>query len=319
MDHEEYHKRLEFVKSILQLNGLEVSIFPELYSWAQASLLKTIKASKIDTVEFNMKSPRVYNNYIYLVTLSLPTSADASFRSPGLQYDEIQPGTMPLPANATSLIIRLANADPRTGLNNANRVENEVAFMALARQALATSKYSHIVPDVYAWASIAGGQGFTVQQHMPGTMPDKVFNELSIEDKSVVLSQMAEILALLQKFPLPQTVDKFGGLRFDEAGNIVSAQMTIYKGEPMATYEDLIRTIFRVKLGEADDNPIMQGWRDKGVRARLDHFVQHKLGEILKVYQNPKKVLVHSDFSKSTKNPPKSELFSVRCSEVILC
>lgn len=216
------------------------------------------------------------------------------------QSGGIQPGTVPLPADAASLILRLANADPNTGMNNTNRVENEVAFMTLARRALATSKYSHIVPDVYAWASTASGQGFTVQQHMPGTMPDKVFKELTIQDKSVVLSQMAEILALLQKFPVPQTVDKFGGVRFDEVGNIVSAQMAIYKGEPSTNYEDFIRAIFNVKLQEADDNPVMQGWRDNGVRARLDHFVEHGLGDILKGHEHPKKVLVHCDFSKYT-------------------
>lgn len=254
-----------------------------------------MQTSKIETVEYDMNSKHHYNNYIYLVTLLSPTSTTVRLRVP--QSDEIQPGTVPLPADVTSLILRLANADPRTGLNNTNRVENEVAFMTLARRALATSKYSHIVPDVYAWASIASGQGFTVQQHMRGTMPDKVFKELTIQDKSVVLSQMAEILALLQKFPVPQTVDKFGGLRFDEVGNIVSAQMTIYEGEPSTIYEDLMRVIFNVKLKEADDNPIMQGWRDKGVRERLDHFVKHKLGDILKDCEHPKKVLVHSDFS----------------------
>ncbi|KAI1856322.1 uncharacterized protein JN550_013853 [Neoarthrinium moseri] len=275
MNHENYHQRLDFVKSILQLNGLEVP--------------------KIETVEYNMNSKHPYNNYIYLVTLPSPPSTATTFRT--AQSDEPQPGTVPMPANTKSLILRLANADPRTGMNNTNRVENEVASMTLARQALTGSKYSHIVPDIYAWASVATGQGFTVQQYMHGIMPDKVFKDLTLQDKSVVLAQMADILALFQKFKVPQTIDKFGGLRFDDCGNIISAQMTIYKGEPSATYSEFIRAIFSVKLQEADENPVMQGWTDKGVRARLDNFINSRLGDILKEHEDPEKVLVHSDFS----------------------
>jgi hypothetical protein len=203
---------------------------------------------------------------------------------------------VPVPVNTKCLIFKLSNHNPLTGMNNTNRVENEVAFMSLARQALAGSKYSHVVPDVYAWASVASGQGFTLQEYMPGIMPDKVFKDIGLAGKAAVLAQMADILALLQKFQVPQTIDKFGGLKFDENGNIVSAQMTTYKGEPRATYQDLIRSIFDVKLEETDDNPVMQGWRDKGVRARLDKFIDSRVEEIVKDHKDPKKVLVHSDF-----------------------
>ena len=176
---------------------------------------------------------------------------------------------MSLPANSTSVIMRLANADPRTGVNNTNRVENEVAATVLTQQALANTKYSHIVPDVYAWSGMSTGQGFSMQKYMPGTMPHREFDNMSLQDQSAVLGQMADILTLLQQFEIPKTVERLGGLSFGKDGSIISAEMTMFKGEPCISYKDLIRTMFRVKLQEADDNPVMQGWRDQGVRTNL--------------------------------------------------
>ncbi|TWU72494.1 hypothetical protein ED733_001605 [Metarhizium rileyi] len=255
MDHEHYQERIDFVKSILQLNNLE--------------------AASIEPVEYDINGPPFsYNNFIYLVTLSSPTTTSIKIKSS--QSSKLKAGTVPIPADTTSLIFRLANPNPLTGLNNTNRVENEIAFMTLVRQALAKSKYSHIVPEVYAWASTSSGQGFSIQQYMRGTMPDRGFENLSLQDKSVVLGQMAEILALLQQIKIPKTLEKFGGLKFDQYGEVVSAQMTVYKGEPCTTYKDLLRAIFRVKLQEADENPVIQGGKENG---------------------NVQRVLVHSDLT----------------------
>ncbi|KID65406.1 uncharacterized protein G6M90_00g052630 [Metarhizium brunneum] len=276
MNHEHYHSRIDFVKSILQLNHLE--------------------ATSIEPVEYDMDGPPFpYNNFIYLVTLPSPTTTTIKIKSS--QFAEFQPGTVPFPANATSLIFRLANSHPGTGLNNTNRIENEVAFMTLVRQALAKSKYSHIVPDVYTWAGTSSGQGFSIQQYMHGTMPDRGFEDLTLQDKSVVLGQMADILALLQQFKIPTTVDRFGGLKFDEDGKVVSAQMTLFKGEPCTTYKDLLSAIFKVKFQEADENPVIRGWRENGVRAKLENFIVYRLKETLKDYKDVRRVLVHSDFT----------------------
>ncbi|KAF6788131.1 hypothetical protein CSOJ01_15101 [Colletotrichum sojae] len=276
MNHQQFEQRVDFVRSVLQLNGLQ--------------------AETIDPVEYDINSPFPYNNFIYRVTLLSPTTTVTTIRSS--QSDTSQkPGTAPCPAGTTTLIVRLANSDPRTGINNTNRVESEVAFMTLARQALANSKYSDIVPDVYAWAGMSRGQGFSVQQCMPGIIPERGgFEGFTLKDKSDLLGQMADILACLQAFELPETVDRFGGLRFDEDGNVVSAQMTMFKGEPSATYKDFLRGIFRVKLQEADENPVLQGWKVDGVRARLDAFINHRLDDIF-VDEDPPRRLVHADLT----------------------
>lgn len=245
-----------------------------------------------------MDCPFPYNNFIYHVTFESPITGPINIKS--FQSDKVQPGTVPFPAQSTSLLVRLSNSDPRTGLNNNNRVENEVAFMALVRQALAKTKYSHIIPDVYSWASTNSGQAFTMQQYMPGTIPAKTFETLSLEDKSIVLGQMADILALLQQFDIPKTVERFGGLKFDEHGNIISGQMSLFKGEPSETYKDFIRSIFKVKLQEADENPVIEGWKENELRAKLDKFIGQKLDETLKDYEQVHRVLIHGDFSKSS-------------------
>jgi len=256
-----------------------------------------LQAESIEPVEYDINGPPFpYNNFIFLVTLSSPSTTAVQIRP--FHSEELQPGTVSLPANATSFIVRLANSDPRTGINNTNRVETEVSIMTLVRQALNKSKYSHIVPDVYAWAGTSSGQGFSVQQYMTGTMPDRVWGDLTLQDKSVVLGQMADILTYLQNFEIPATVNKFGGLNFDQGGKIVSAQMSLFTGEPCKTYKDLINNIFRVKLHEADENPVIQGWRDSGVRERLDKFVDCHLDAIFKDHKAARKTLVHSDLSK---------------------
>lgn len=190
-----------------------------------------------------MNCPFLYNNFIYLVTLASPTPAVINLQSS--KSDKVQHGTKSLPADTSSLIFRLANPDPAIGLNNTNRIGNEVAFTELARHALENSKYSRTVPEIYTWASMSSGQGFSVQKYMPGTVVDRVFNDLTLQDRAVVLGQMADILALLQNFRIPETVERLGGLKFDGDGKFISAQMTQFVGEPYMSYRDLICTIFK--------------------------------------------------------------------------
>ena len=54
-------------------------------------------------------------------------------------------------------------------------------------------------------------------------MPDKVFDTLSLAEKTVIRSQIADKLPLVPKLKIPKTESSFGGPTFDEAGNVVSA------------------------------------------------------------------------------------------------
>jgi hypothetical protein len=59
-----------------------------------------------------------------------------------------------IPDNARYADMHLNNA--ATGLNNQNRAQNEVAAMALSREAL---EHRQHVPAIYGWASTAEGRG----------------------------------------------------------------------------------------------------------------------------------------------------------------
>ncbi|KAF9903599.1 hypothetical protein EC991_003511 [Linnemannia zychae] len=286
MNHANYYQRLTFINSILELNHLQ--------------------ASAIDPIEYDAECPVEYNNFIYLVRLSTPTTSAQTLVSksgtPGF-------ATCLLPSGSTSVIIRLTNDHPGTGVNNTNRVENEVAFMALLRKALAPTAYSHIVPGVYCWAPVSSGQGFTILQHMPGIMVDNIFEDLSLDDKRVILGQMADILALMQNVELPDTVTALGGLSFDDQGEIVSAEMTLLNGGPFENQEDLLKAHFKAQLEESE-SVVIEGWRANGVRERVEKFVNTGIKENLKDCTDTKRVMVHSDFT------PNNLLFDAKTLQV---
>jgi hypothetical protein len=257
--------------------------------------IQPTQASSIEPIEYSENVPFAFNNFIYHATLSSPVEvATKVFSSEKIQN---LPGTVDLPEGTTSLIIRLTNSHPGTSLNNTNRVENEVAIMMLLRQALANSPYSHIIPEVYAWGPVSSGQGFTILQHMPGIMPDKGFSDLSLADKRIIRAQMADIFALIQKFELPETINSFGGLTFDKNGDIVSAQMTLVSCGPFETYKDMFLANFKDSLKEADENPVLQGWKMGCIRERLEKYLESGLDTVLKVV-DPRRIIAHCDFSK---------------------
>ncbi|WP_234038488.1 hypothetical protein, partial [Erythrobacter sp. YJ-T3-07] len=115
--------------------------------------------------------PFQYNNYIYKVELLEPATAyhfSAGARRPGT--------TAPPEAGVSTLILRLSN--PRAeGLNNTNRVQNEVATQLLFRKSLSEPhpELERILPAIYAWEpckwteeSDEADFGWTMIQYMPG-------------------------------------------------------------------------------------------------------------------------------------------------------
>lgn len=97
-----------------------------------------------------------------------------------------QPGTVATPNHAPDVVMRLNNA--AAGFNDQNRVQNEIAAMVLACEALSPRE---IVPDVYGWQSAANGQGWILMEHMAGTPLDAEFEVMSSEDeKKKVLKKL---------------------------------------------------------------------------------------------------------------------------------
>ncbi|KAI9802397.1 MAG: hypothetical protein M1825_002779 [Sarcosagium campestre] len=265
MNHVEFDQRLKFVHKLLQEEfGLE--------------------PQKIEPLEYDQDCPFPYNNFVYRVVLP---------KQPRLTRPCQKPGTTPLPAAASSLVVRLSN--PAAGLNDHNRVQNEVAFISLIRDALRTLP-RQLVPAVYGWSSAANGKGWILLQDMPGKPLDTEFVEMDMSDKRSILRQIAEILALLQQYRLPDTIKSYGGLDFNGTGDIISGSMTTIHGGPFQTYEALYREKIQLQLAEADRHPLVQGWQSRDIRQRLDTFITQGLDEIVQSADS-KKVLVHGDFT----------------------
>ena len=205
-----------------------------------------------------------------------------------------QPGTHTIPPGLDAFIIRLPN--PISGYNDKIRVQNEVAALSIARDAL-QAKFPGFVPRVFRWGSAEHGRGWILQEHMAGRPLLNDFHEMNDKDKALILNQMADVLAIIQQHPLPATIRDYGGLDFSPSGEYVSAPLSILDGGPFTTYADLVKATIQSKLSKADGDPQVQGWRANGVRARLDKFIAEGFHAAMEKMGTFPKVLVHADFS----------------------
>ena len=208
--------------------------------------------------------------------------------------NEPQPGTHRIPPELDSFIIRLPN--PVSGYNDKIRVENEVAALSMAREALQI-KFPGLVPRVFAWGSARHSQGWILQEHMSGSPLLDDFGQMSDENKALILKQMADILTTLQQYQIPSTIPQYGGLGFGPSGEYISAPMSIFDAGPFSTYEDLVKATIELKLVQADIDSQVEGWRANGVRARLDNFMEEGFHAVMERMGSFPKALVHADFS----------------------
>ena len=257
-------------------------------------------------MEYIENGPFPYNNFIYKAALDAPATA-ASFKSAA--HCVVQPPS----EGVTSLIVRLSN--PRAmGLNNANRVQNEVAAMHLARR----GRFAHLVPAVYAWQAASnkvsaredcpGGEdvpaeadfGWILMECMPGVPLDEAFKKMQWrEDKMRLVDDVAAIYAAWQAQQLPPGADCFGGLTFDDEGGIISGQPTVQEvpAGPWRLYADVWVDTLKDRLVEADNSSALRGWKDGDLRDRVDAFVA-RVGTVLdEAGVEPVRTLVHTDFS----------------------
>lgn len=208
-----------------------------------------------------------------------------------------QPGTKPLLDDSQRVVVRLSNPDAM--LNNAVRVENEVAAITLMRDALSVLP-TRIIPEVYGWNTAVECKGWILQEYMPGQSLSSRFSELSAPQREGVLAQIAHIFKLIQSYRLPPAVNGFGGLNFDNNGDVVIGGLTIWFGGPFQTFQDMYLHILRKQLELSETTPLVNGWKDTGLRPRLQEFLTKGLTELLKNYSNVRPTLVHGDLGKSS-------------------
>ena len=245
------------------------------------------KPRDVEAIAYEDDFPFPYNNFVYVVHVDLGPSH-------ATKPAQRQPGTHPIPTDIDTFIIRLPN--PLSGYNDRIRVENEVAALSLARDAL-QANFPAFVPRVFGWGSGQLGQGWILEEYMAGSPLLDDFGKMTDEDKANILGQMADVLSTLQRYQLPSTVRDFGGLGFGPSGEYTSAPLSILNAGPFATYEDLVKATIQSKLVKADSDPQVLGWQANGIRARLDKFIADGLHPALSDLGDYPKVLVHADLS----------------------
>lgn len=230
---------------------------------------------------------------------------------------------LPPAEGVSTLIVRLSNPNG-TGLNETNRVQNEVAAMKLARDAVGQlgEEYVDIVPALYAWKASShlsspnskthtsraeeATFGWTVMDYKSGQPLDEQFRTFSLDEKKRVVGKIARVYSAIQLVQLPVGVKSFGGLTIDDTtGAIIGGQGALWHSEPWPTYAAFV--VYRMKqwLEGVDKSVILGGWRENGVRERVDMlFTEEKLIEVLEAAGiDPKqKSLLHFDFSKFSAN-----------------
>ncbi|EQL01119.1 hypothetical protein G6O67_000494 [Ophiocordyceps sinensis] len=276
-DRASYERRLAVVEQLVRSRGLQ--------------------SSNISTLAFSEEYQYPFNNYLFKVELALPASPSS--------FPGTQPGTTEAPSDGVSaLVIKLSNLAVE-GLNNANRVENDVAVQHLVRQSMVQAGLGPLVPAIYAWAPAKTtdatdetGFGWIMSELKSGVDLDSEFSSLGLEDKDKVLDQIAAVLRAIQTARLPESVTKFGGLTFDSSGRIVSGEAPLQKGEPVGSYAEWKVRKLRTQLKKAAESPVILGWKSSGLDTRIEKFLTGGGPEkALTGVDLHRKSLIHADFT----------------------
>ena len=230
------------------------------------------------------------NNHVYLVELANPTSDP-------LIGGVTKPFTSAIPANTSRLVFRI----PKDGvsLEDSVRVRNEVAFLALGRDALVSADAS-LIPRVYGWEDkTSPGSGFRwiLEEWKEGeALTADDVEALDEETQRSVLDQVALLVKSFQEYRLPDSSRGFGGLTFDENGTISNTASTIPCGGPFATYADFLKAMCKWQLEASDRSTHLKGWRDMpALRKRLEALFSNGLDELLAKVPEQQPTLVHAD------------------------
>lgn len=273
-----------------------------------------LTATSVTPVEYDERCPFPYNNFLYKLDLASPATAANFAKKPCT--------TLPPVDGISTLMLKLSNPKAE-GLNNINRVENDVITSSLIRESLSrhAPEMADIVPAIYAWEPFAdpspdadeASSGWTLMEYRPGSNLDRQFGEMSEHEQHAVMAQVATILSAIQAVQLPAGVNGLGGLAIASDGSIVTGQRPLLPGGPWPSYADMLAAKLRFQLdGDAEDSTVLRGWRtNEALRERLDAFISGPAIEQVLEHggvDTGHRVLTHGDFSKAL--PFSTELIS---------
>lgn len=239
---------------------------------------------------------QAYNNYVYYIELANPTS------EPLVMLDAVaQHFTTPIPANTSRLVFRIPKEN--VNLEDSVRVRNEVAFLALARDAVASIGTS-LIPQVFAWddgmTSPGSRFGWILEEWKAGErLSGDQLEQLDEDTCRLVLGQIAAVVKAFQDYCLPDSIKGFGGLTFDHKGTMSTTASTIPCGGPFTTYANSLKGMCEWQLEASGRSALLNSWRDvPKLRQRLDALFTNGLDNLLAEVPEQKQTLVHADLCK---------------------
>ncbi|KAJ6780174.1 hypothetical protein PWT90_04402 [Aphanocladium album] len=263
------------------------STLKSLFGWNPSAL--SIKRNNLAT-----------NNHVFIVELAQPVPSDL------LAKGNPRPHVSAIPAGTTHLVVRVPKVD--NNVEDTVRIKNEVAFLVLARQALATIDAT-LIPRVFGWeddqpatddSSLCAS--YIIEEFKSGeTFSFEEFRALTYDEKQSLCVQLAGIVAAWQSFELPSSVQGFGGLTFDNDGIFSSTKNIFQTGGPFDTYAEYLKATIRWQLDNSERVPAINGWRTvpdaPGLRERVDTFISNGLDHLLDQLPPYKSSLVHGDLT----------------------
>lgn len=237
------------------------------------------------------------NNHVYLIHLEQPF-AELWQTKKGVP----KPYTSAIPVGTSKLVLRISKKN--VNLEDSVRIQNEVAFLALARDALSAIDAS-VIPRVFGWEDETSinpsALSWILEEFMEGDSlsPDEIL-ALDHDTRQSLLYQLAQVVKAFQDYEVPKTVSMFGGLKFNDQGEIVNTISTLPCGGPFQTYPQFVRGMCTWQLKMSDRSVHLNGWRDiPGLRERLDDFFTRGLDQLLDEIPEQKPTLVHADLGTS--------------------
>lgn len=227
-----------------------------------------------------------FNNSMHLVNIHLLPTYRPS----------LQPKTIPIPPLTTQILYRVPN--PATEGRIDLIIPNEVIVMDLVREA------GLPVAEVYDWGVEEGG--WTILELLGGENLAEYLETLYVDgnaadgkSQDVAFDAIAEVVKKIKEIKLPDHI-RYGGFCLNDKGQVESGETSLGYGGPHDCLADLYREMINKQLLLADKSAVIGGWRDSGLRERLEMFLKAGLDQALKAVVSERPILVHGDLGEVT-------------------
>jgi hypothetical protein len=159
---------------------------------------------------------------------------------------------------------------------------------------------SHLISKVFAWENAKEDEaGWIAMESMVGQDLDQLFEGLDLEKKQNIIRQIAEVLAAIQSYDLPDTVRGYGRLHFRAVdGCVESAPRETMKADNADSIIELYREFLSHEICQSEHSNIIKGWEgtDKSIDSRLANFLNGGVQTLLSNV-DAERHLIHADLS----------------------